>query len=34
MNAVTDMGDQLVLVSDGDGGPVTEHPGYSWLAYD
>lgn len=32
--AVTDMDDQLVLVSDGDGGLMTEHPGYSWLAYD
>lgn len=31
---VTDMDDRPVLVSNEDGGPRVEHPGYFWLAYD
>jgi hypothetical protein len=32
--AVTDVDDQIVMVSDGEAGTMTEHPGYPWLAYD
>jgi hypothetical protein len=32
--AVTDTDDQPVLVSSEDGGPMVEHPGYFWLAYE